>query len=115
MNTVNTDLTKRPYQSQKMTREELTELAMCTVNPLHFIRNYCYIQHPTKGRMPFQLFDYQEGLINSYNDYRYSISLLSRQTGKSTCAAAYLLWLQCSSQTAPFWLQHTSEMVLKKS
>src|SRR6056297_169594 len=92
MNTVNTDLTKRPYQSQKMTREELTELALCTVNPLHFIRNYCYIQHPTKGRMPFTLFDYQEGLINSYNDYRYSISLLSRQTGKSTCAAAYLLW-----------------------
>ena len=42
--------------------------------------------------MPFKLFDYQEELIHSYNDNRYSISLLSRQTGKSTCAAAYLLW-----------------------
>lgn len=92
MNTVNTDLVKRPYQQQAMTQNELRELALCSVNPLHFIRNYCYIQHPTKGRMPFKLFNYQEGLINSYNDYRYSISLLSRQTGKSTCAAAYLLW-----------------------
>lgn len=89
---VNTDLVKRPYQEQAMTQSELRELALCSINPLYFIRNYCYIQHPTKGRMPFTLFDYQEGLINSYNDFRYSISLLSRQTGKSTCAAAYLLW-----------------------
>lgn len=89
---VNTDLTKRPYQQEKLTQKHLKELALCTINPLYFIRNYCYIQHPTKGRLPFDLFDYQEGLINSYNDYRYSISLLSRQTGKSTCAAAYLLW-----------------------
>tara|TARA_R110000850_G_scaffold27083_1_gene76850 strand:- start:276 stop:1832 length:1557 start_codon:yes stop_codon:yes gene_type:complete len=89
---VNTDLTKRPYQTEKMSQSELRELALCSINPLYFIRNHCYIQHPTKGRMAFELFDYQEELINSYNDYRYSISLLSRQTGKSTCAAAYLLW-----------------------
>lgn len=92
MSTVNTDLVKRPYQEEKLSQDELRELALCSVNPLYFIRNYCFIQHPTKGRMSFNLFDYQEGLINSYNDYRYSISLLSRQTGKSTCAAAYLLW-----------------------
>jgi len=89
---VNTDLVKKPYTTESLTQSELRELALCSINPLYFIRNYCYIQHPTKGRMPFTLFDYQEGLINSYNDYRYSISLLSRQTGKSTCAAAYLLW-----------------------
>ena len=89
---VNTDLVKKPYTTERMSQSELRELALCSVNPLYFIRNYCYIQHPTKGRMPFTLFDYQEGLVNSYNDYRYSISLLSRQTGKSTCAAAYLLW-----------------------
>jgi len=92
MNTVNTDLIKKPYQSEKLTKEELRSLALSSFDPLYFIRNFCYIQHPTKGRMSFDLFDYQEGLINSYNDYRYSISLLSRQTGKSTCAAAYLLW-----------------------
>jgi len=89
---VNTDLIKKPYQEETVSQHQLKELALCSINPLHFIRNYCYIQHPTKGRMPFELYDYQVGLINSYNDYRYSISLLSRQTGKSTCAAAYLLW-----------------------
>jgi hypothetical protein len=75
-----------------MVQSQLKEMALCAINPLHFIRNYCYIQHPTKGRLPFALFPYQEELIKSYNDYRYSISLLSRQTGKSTCAAGYLLW-----------------------
>ena len=90
--TQNTDLVKRPYQTERLAQSELRELALCSINPLYFIRNYCYIQHPTKGRMSFALYDFQEGLINSYNDYRFSISLLSRQTGKSTCAAAYLLW-----------------------
>lgn len=89
---VNTDLTKKPYSTETLSNEKLRELALCAINPLHFIRNYCYIQHPTKGRLPFSLFDYQEELVHSYNDNRYSISLLSRQTGKSTCAAAYLLW-----------------------
>lgn len=92
MSAVNTDLVKRPYQTESMSQNSLRELALCSISPLYFIRNYCYIQHPTKGRLPFELFDYQEELINSYNDYRFSVSLLSRQTGKSTCAAAYLLW-----------------------
>ena len=89
---VNTDLTKKPYIEEKLSQNDLRELALCSINPLYFIRNYCYIQHPTKGRMSFDLFDFQEELVNSYNDHRFSISLLSRQLGKSTCAAAYLLW-----------------------
>lgn len=92
MSTVNTDLIKKPYQKESLAKNELIELAKCTVDPHHFIRNYCYIQHPTKGRLPFDLYDFQDELIDSYHSYRYSISLLPRQTGKSTCAAAYLLW-----------------------
>lgn len=88
----NTDLVKKPYTEESLTPNELKELARCTLSPHHFIRNYCYIQHPTKGKLKFDLFDYQEGLIDSYHSHRYSISLLPRQTGKSTCAAAYLLW-----------------------
>ena len=42
--------------------------------------------------MLYQPFEYQKGLIHSYHNYRYSISLMPRQTGKSTSAAGYLLW-----------------------
>lgn len=89
---INTDLIKKPHRSDSISKHEAVELARCTLDPEYFIENYCYIQHPTKGRMKFNLFPYQRDLIRSYHDYRYSVSLLSRQTGKSTCAAAYLLW-----------------------
>ena len=59
---------------------------------IYFISNYFYIQHPTKGAMKYQPFEYQDRLIDSYHSYRYSISLMPRQTGKSTTAAGYLLW-----------------------
>ena len=89
---VDTGLIKRPHKSQTFTKEQMLELAQCMADPKYFALNHCYIQHPTKGRMKFDLYDYQKGLIDVYHNHRYSIAMLPRQTGKSTCAAAYLLW-----------------------
>ena len=90
--TANTDLVKKPYSKEKFTSTQLQELARCTVDPKYFIKNFCYIQHPVKGRLKFELYGYQNRLVDVYHNYRYSIAMLPRQTGKSTCAAAYLLW-----------------------
>jgi hypothetical protein len=54
--------------------------------------NFFYIQHPTKGSMVYHPYDYQKRLIDTYHRYRFSISLMPRQSGKSTSAAGYLLW-----------------------
>jgi hypothetical protein len=54
--------------------------------------HFFYIQHPLQGKMLYHPFDYQERLINTYHNYRFSISMMPRQTGKSTSAAGYLLW-----------------------
>ena len=89
---VDTKLTKTPYKKEKYTEEQLLELALCTQDPKHFMKEHCYIQHPTKGRMKFELYDFQDELVDTYHNNRYSISMLARQTGKSTCAAGYLLW-----------------------
>ena len=89
---VDTKLTKTPYKKEEYTQEQLLELAKCMSDPKYFMLNYCYIQHPVKGRMIFTLYDYQVGLVDTYHNNRYSISMLARQTGKSTCAAGYLLW-----------------------
>jgi hypothetical protein len=43
--------------------------------------------------MLYHPFDYQKRLIDTYHNYRYSISMMPRQTGKSTSAAGYLLWM----------------------
>jgi len=60
--------------------------------PLYFMKTFMKIQHPVKGSIPFHPFPYQERLIASYNDHRFSIAMLPRQTGKTTCAAGFLIW-----------------------
>jgi len=95
VNTGNPDLVKRPHQVEKLTRKQRDELEKCMDpihGPLHFMTNYFYIQHPTKGRMKFNPFPFQLELINAYHTNRFCIAMLSRQTGKTTCAAGYLLW-----------------------
>ena len=89
---VNDKLTKTPYKQEKYTEAQLLELAKCMNDPKYFMKEHCYIQHPTKGRMKFELYDFQEDLVDCYHNNRYSIAMLARQMGKSTCAAGYLLW-----------------------
>ena len=90
--TTNTDLVKKPYQKEQITHAQATELAKCIQDPKYFMTEHCWIQHPTKGRLKFDLFPYQQELVDTYHNHRYSIALISRQMGKSTAAAGYLLW-----------------------
>jgi hypothetical protein len=93
----NTDsvLVKKPHQKSSFTEDQVREFAKCADpigGPEYFMSHYFYIQHPTRGRMLYAPFDYQKRLIHTYHNYRFSISLMPRQTGKSTSAAGYLLW-----------------------
>ena len=88
-------LIKNPYKNESFTPDQLDEFAKCAdpvTGPLYFMANYFYIQHPTQGRLLYTPYGYQIGLIKTYHDFRYSISMMPRQTGKSTSAAGYLLW-----------------------
>ena len=85
-------LVKQPYKKENYSEYQIAEIIKSATDPIYFISNYVWIQHPTKGRVPFELYDYQIDLINCYNENKYSINMLGRQMGKSTCAAAYLLW-----------------------
>jgi hypothetical protein len=90
-----TVLVKAPHRQELYTEQELEEFALCAdpvTGPLYFMDHYFYIQHPTRGKMLYHPFEYQTRLIHTYHNYRYSISLMPRQTGKSTSAAGYLLW-----------------------
>ena len=87
---------KTPYQKTTFkTDKELQDFVKCcdpNTGYLYFMSNFFYIQHPTRGSMLYKPWEYQERLIETYHKYRYSISLMPRQTGKSTSAAGYLLW-----------------------
>ena len=89
-------LVKSPYRKQSWTDQQLAEFMACAdpdTGPQYFMDNFFYIQHPVRGKMLYHPFDYQKRLIDTYHNYRYSISMMPRQTGKSTSAAGYLLWM----------------------
>jgi hypothetical protein len=85
-------LVKAPYKKENYTEDQIAEIVKSATDPVYFIQQYMWVQHPTKGRVRFMLYDYQVELINCYHNNRYSINMLGRQMGKSTCAAGYLLW-----------------------
>ena len=90
------NLVKAPHRRQTYTEIQLSEFVACmdpVTGPHYFMDNFFHIQHPTKGKMLYRAFDYQKRLIDTYHNYRYSISMMPRQTGKSTSAAGYLLWM----------------------
>ena len=89
-------LVKTPYVKTTFNSDkELDDFIKCSdpnTGYLYFMDNFFYIQHPTRGSMLYHPWDFQEKLIHTYHNYRFSISLMARQTGKSTSAAGYLLW-----------------------
>ena len=68
------------------------EYQKCSKDPIYFMKKYCMIQHPTRGKIPFHLYPFQENTLNDFYSYRYNIVLKSRQTGISTLVAGYSLW-----------------------
>ena len=88
-------LTKKAHSKEKFTEEQVQHLLACAdpvTGYLHFAKHFFHIQHPVKGKVLFEPFDYQIRLLHSYHDFRFNINMLPRQSGKTTCASAYLLW-----------------------
>jgi len=88
-------------------KEQLEEILKCGENPIYFIKKYLYIQHPTKGRLPFELYPFQEECIESFLDYKMNIVLKSRQLGLSTTTSAYCLWMAMFQRDANILLMAT--------
>ena len=89
------NLTKKAYAKSTYSEESLLDLKRCAdpnIGYLHFMKSHMWIQHPTKGRMKFDPYPFQEKLLETYNNNRFAIAMCARQTGKTTCAAGFLLW-----------------------
>ena len=88
-------LIKKANRKEQYTEEQITDLVAC-MDPdegyLYFARKFAHIQHPVKGKLVFDPFEYQLRLMHSYHSYRFNINMMPRQTGKTTCAAIYLAW-----------------------
>ena len=72
---------------------QVKEIVKCGKDPAHFFNKYVKIQHPIRGLIPFNTYDFQDECIDDFINNRFNIVLKSRQLGMSTLAAAYAVWL----------------------
>lgn len=86
------DLIKRAFTPSEYTPESIQELIKCQNDPVYFIKTYVFLQHPTRGKILFDLYDYQVELVRSLEKERWVIALLSRQMGKTQTVSMFLLW-----------------------
>jgi hypothetical protein len=80
-------------QQEQIKKVITQEYVKCAKDPVYFMKKYCYIQHPTRSRILFNLYPFQEKVLSLYKDNQYAITLKSRQLGISTLVAGYSLWL----------------------
>lgn len=84
---------KRPYEEFGYEPWMYPELEKCIRN-IHYFIPYVKIIHPDKGEVDFKnhIYKYQKKLLKRFQNYRFNICLLSRQSGKTTSVAIYALW-----------------------
>jgi hypothetical protein len=84
---------KNPPIQQRTLKEIIAEeYTRCAADPIYFMKKYCRIQHPTRGKILFHLFPFQEETLQQLDKNRFNIILKSRQLGISTLSAAYAVW-----------------------
>ena len=81
----------KAHTKKEYTEEEIREIAKCMEDPVYFIRKYTRIVNIDSGLVPFEMYDFQEKMVNTFHKNRFSICKLPRQSGKSTTIIAYLL------------------------
>jgi len=80
----------KPINYKEIIKQEYLK---CATDPAYFMRKFCYIQHPQRGRILFNLYPFQGKVLQLFRDNPYTIVLKSRQLGISTLSAGYSLWL----------------------
>ena len=88
-------LIKKANRQETFSEDQIADLLAC-MDPdngyLYFARKFAYIQHPVQGKLLYDPYEYQLGLMDSYHNFRFNINMMPRQTGKTTCASIYLAW-----------------------
>ena len=86
-------------QPKKSLKEIIAEeYRKCGQDPIYFMKKYCVIQHPVRGKIPFHLYPFQEDCLTDFKDNRFNIILKSRQLGLSTLSAGFILWKMLFNQ-----------------
>ena len=82
---------KKANVAQNFTKKQVAEFLKCAADPVYFAQKYVKIINLDEGLVPFQMYDFQEKLVNNFHNNRFNICKMPRQSGKSTTVVSYLL------------------------
>ena len=82
---------KKANTPHEFTEEQVIEFIRCKEDPVYFARNYIKIVSLDHGLVNFDMYPFQEKLIQNFHENRFNICKMPRQTGKSTTCVSYLL------------------------
>lgn len=77
---------------KQLTLLQKLEIIKCSLSALYFAKKYIKITSIDDGIIPFDMYEYQEEMIELFQNNRLSIALTGRQQGKTTTSASYILW-----------------------
>ena len=86
----NANLPRSDYK-HAFTQHEIDEFIKCANDPVYFALNYIKIINVDRGLIPFEMWDFQKKMLETFYKERFSICKLPRQVGKTTTSVAYLL------------------------
>ena len=89
------------------------EYVKCAQDPAYFMKKYCMIQHPIRGKIPFELYNFQDKVVNEFQEHRMNVILKARQLGISTLTAGYSLWMMTFQQDKNILVIATKQEVAK--
>ena len=82
---------KKGHTKSRFTKKQIEEVLKCLDDPKYFISSYLKIVTIDKGLVPFEMYDFQQTMVDTFHDNRFTICKLPRQSGKSTIIVSYLL------------------------
>ena len=82
---------KKAHTKSRFTPKQVDEVMKCLGDPKYFIENYLKIVTIDKGLVPFEMYDFQRNMVDTFHENRFTICKLPRQSGKSTIIVSYLL------------------------
>ena len=83
---------KRVGVQLSFTEEQTKEYIKCSLDPVYFIKTYVKIVNVDKGLIPFDMWKFQEEMVETFNTNRFCIAKMPRQVGKTTTTVGYMLW-----------------------
>ena len=87
----NNPLLKQRGVQIEFTKKQVQEVIKCSQDAEYFLNSYIKVISLDDGIVPFHPYPFQQKLVQSFSDNRFTICKLPRQSGKSVTVTAYLI------------------------